>query len=75
MIDERRSIAAAVRAIDAAMAACESARLALLTIATPEPEPLLQSGECRHPESQWQAALTFGDSVYFCGVCGEQVGV
>lgn len=68
---------AALRAVDAAMIACEAARLALLSL-VPEPEskpPLLASGECKHPESQWQAALTFGESVYFCSVCGEEVGV
>lgn len=75
--DYKTQIASAVRAIDAAMAACESARLALLGIVKPEPEPLVDpvTGECRHPSSQTQAVQTFGETVYFCAVCGERVGV
>lgn len=72
---DRAQLASAVRAVEAAMSACESARLGLIALVQPELAPVLASGECPHPQSQWQAALTFGESVYFCSVCGEQVGV
>ena len=64
-------IAAAVQAINAARLACDAARLALVALA----EPVDPSGECSHPSSQVQAVATFGETVYFCAVCGEQVGV
>lgn len=60
------------------MAACEAARLVLISIAQAEreeqPMPPI-SGECPHPASQVQPVGTFGETVYFCAVCGEQVGV
>lgn len=73
--DERVRIAAALRAVDAALAACESARLALLSIVTPAPlSPQAQpSGGCPHPVAEWKRIATFGEAAVFCGVCGERV--
>lgn len=75
--DTKTQIASAVRAVEAAMAACEAARLVLLSLVKPEPELIVdpQTGECRHPASQAQAIETFGETVYFCSICGEQLGV
>lgn len=74
----RTQVASAVRAIDAAMAALEAARLAVIGSVAPTPAPApsvapVPSEGCEHPIGARQETATFGGTVYFCGACGEQV--
>lgn len=76
--DDLVRIAAAIRAVDAAMAACEAARLALIAVrggSAPVPQESASDG-CSHPVSERQRFMTFGGSAQvFCGLCGERADI
>ena len=75
-------LAAAIRAVDAALAACEAARLMLLVSRPGEPVraqeavPVAQDEQppgCPHPASELVRASTFGGATeVFCKACGER---
>lgn len=69
-------LAAAIRAVDAALAACEAARLALLTVKSAAPLAATDgaSDGCLHPAQDVVRVVTFGGvAESFCKVCGERV--
>jgi hypothetical protein len=69
------SIAAALRAIDAAAAACESARLVLLALGSQalESKPVENSSGCGHPIGATLTVSTFTSQEKMCQLCGEHL--
>ena len=69
-------LAAAIRAVDAALAACEAARLALLTVGNGTPPAAVDesSDGCPHPAADVVRVRTFGGlAEAFCKACGERI--